>query len=192
MDIKEILTNVVLGQLVPLISKKLNIPEKNVKNVINYAIPLLLGSLAKNAKDPEQAEEISEAISEDHSGNILDTLSSLFSEDTQEDGGKILKHILGENVGKATQTIGEKTDTKSSDVKNILVSVAPLLLNALGNKKQEDDLDTGSFTDLLQETAKESKTKDTKNVLTDLLDQDDDGSVVDDVVGMVGKFLKKK
>ena len=191
MDITQLITKSLLGNLIPMISKKLDIPEKTVSAVVSKGFPLLLSALSKNSKDPKEAENISKAISKDHTGNLLSNLSSLFNEDTQDDGGKILKHILGEDLGKATKTIGEKTNTKPSDVKSILVSVAPVLLESLGKKKQEEDLDTSDFTGLLKEVAKGTDLKG-GNLVTDLLDQNDDGNVVDDVIGLVGKFLKKK
>lgn len=191
MDITQLITKSLLGNLIPMISKKLNIPERTVSAVVSKGLPLLLSALSKNSKDPKQAESISEAISDDHDGNLLGNLTSLFDEDTQEDGGKILEHILGDNLSKTTKSIGEKTETDPSDVKSILVSVAPVLLESLGKKKKEEGLDTSDFTGLLQEVAKGTEEKG-GNLLTDLLDQNDDGSVVDDVIGLAGKFLKKK
>ena len=193
MDLTKILSGGMLDSLVELVSKKLNIDEDKVRSVITLGIPLLLKTLSKNTKDSEEAENISNAIAEDHDGSILGDLTSLFTGDTQTDGGKILKHILGGDLTKTTKTIGEKTDTKSTDVKNILVTLAPLVMGTLGKQQKEENLDTEGTKQLIEDTADEAeKTFDTGKILTQLLDKDSDGSVLDDVAGMVGNFLKKK
>ena len=82
MDITQLITKSLLGNLIPMISKKLDIPEKTVSAVVSKGFPLLLSALSKNSKDPKEAENISKAISKDHTGNLLSNLSSLFNEDT--------------------------------------------------------------------------------------------------------------
>lgn len=193
MDLTKLLTGGLLDSLIELISKKLNIEEEKVRSIVTIGIPVLLKALSKNTKDPKEAEEVSEAIAEDHDGSILGDLTSLFGDDTQTDGGKILKHILGEKLPSTTKTIAEKTDTKSVDVKNILVTLAPLIMGTLGRQQKEENLDTEGTKQLIEQTADQAEESfDVGGMLTQFLDQDNDGSVIDDVAGMVGKFLKKK
>lgn len=193
MELTQLLSGSLLNNLIKLISKKLNIPEKQVRSVITTSIPLLLKALAKNTKDPKQAEDLTNAISHDHDGSILGNLTSLFSGETQTDGNKILKHILGNDLTKTTKTIAQKTNTKSTDVQNILVTLAPLLMGTLGKVQKEKKLNTHQTKELIERSARETgKEFNTGKILTDVLDKNRDGNLMDDLIGIVGKFLKKK
>jgi hypothetical protein len=66
-------------------------PEQS-KKAVSMAMPLLMGAMAKNSEQPQEAENINKALDK-HDGSILDNLdiSSLLSRD---DGSKIVNHIL--------------------------------------------------------------------------------------------------
>lgn len=193
MELTQLLSGSLLNNLIKLISKKLNIPEKQVGSVITTSIPLLLKALAKNTKDPKQAEDLTNVISHDHDGSILGNLTSLFSGETQTDGNKILKHILGNDLTKTTKTIAQKTNTKSTDVQNILVTLAPLLMGTLGKVQKEKKLNTHQTKELIERSARETEKEfNTGKILTDVLDKNRNGNLIDDLIGIVGKFLKKK
>lgn len=193
MELTQLLSGSLLNNLIKLISKKLNIPEKQVGSVITTSIPLLLKALAKNTKDPKQAEDLTNVISHDHDGSILGNLTSLFSGETQTDGNKILKHILGNDLTKTTKTIAQKTNTKSTDVQNILVTLAPLLMGTLGKVQKEKKLNTHQTKELIERSARETEKEfNTGKILTDVLDKNRNGNLMDDLIGIIGKFLKKK
>jgi hypothetical protein len=69
---------------------------------------------------------------------------------------------------------------------------APLVLGQLGAQKKEQGLDASGLLSMLQgEKESASKNSMLMGLATQFLDKDNDGSVVDDLMGMAGKFFKK-
>ena len=102
--------------------------------------------------------------------------------DRNNDGGKIIEHVLGDRQSSANETIANKTGIDAATVAKILTFLAPLVMAYLGKKKSSDNLDAGGLSDLL----KQQKT-DNGGLLSDLatavLDKNKDGSMLDDVIG---------
>jgi hypothetical protein len=71
--------------------------------------------------------------------------------------------------------------------------LAPLVMGALGRAKRENSLDAGGLSTLLtgeQEHLKESAPG-VMGALSRFLDQNNDGSVMDDVSGLLGKAFRR-
>jgi hypothetical protein len=71
--------------------------------------------------------------------------------------------------------------------------LAPLVMGAVGRAKRESNLDSGGVSTLLtseQEHLKQSAPG-VMGALSRFLDQDNDGSVMDDVSGLLGKAFRR-
>ncbi len=162
------------------------------------AVPLLLGGLAKNSQDPQEAENISTALSESHDGSILDNIMSSVQDDaTSKDGSKIVDHILGNKQVVASQAIASKVNLDSGQVIQILSLIAPVVMGSLGKKQKHENLGSSGLTTLLQNFLGGSSGKKSKNsgFIENLLDQNNDGSIIDDVakigINALGNLFKK-
>lgn len=192
MDINNIINSVIADQLSKSASQKINIPEDKSRDVVNMAVPLLVAGLAKNAKNPKEAKNISEAISKDHDGSILNDLSSVFlSGGREQEGEKIIEHILGKKVEPASKAIGNQVQVNPEQVKKVLSLVAPVVMGAIGSKQKTGGLDSSTLTDFLQETVtkKVSGSNQQDNLLTQILDQNKNGSVIDEIINFVLKLI---
>lgn len=74
--------------------------------------------------------------------------------------------------------------------------LAPLLMGALGKQKREQNLDANSldsFTSTLAGNFLDGNTNTSNmmNLVTNMLDTNNDGSIVDDVLKIAGKFFSK-
>lgn len=199
MDINNIINSVIADQLSKSASQKINIPEDKSRDVVNMAVPLLVAGLAKNAKNPKEAKNISEAISKDHDGSILNDLSSVFlSGGREQEGEKIIEHILGKKTTSASKVIGTQVQVKPEQVRQIMSLIAPVVMGAIGNKQKSEGFNSSTLTDFLQETVKNTKTSSSQqdNLLTQILDQNRNGSVIDEIINFALKFfgglLKKR
>ncbi len=130
------------------------------------------------------------ALSGKHDGSILDNLGGLFGGGVQEevtnDGSKILGHILGNRQRGVEQVIGQKAGIDAGSVGNILKVAAPILMGVLGKETRQNNVQQPSdLTGLLGGMLGGSSNQQEQSFLEKILDADGDGSVIDDVAGMV-------
>ena len=137
MDLVNILGSLAGNDTVNEISKKFNIDTNKVSSVITSALPTLVGAMQKNASTESGAASLSQALL-DHAGNAGSMISNLKNVDLT-DGSKILGKILGSNASSIFDKIGKQTGTTSNQVSGILSSIAPAMLNIIGNLKKNNN-----------------------------------------------------
>jgi len=171
--------------------------QDKTSSVLTMALPVLMKAMERNAKTPEGAEGLMGAIQGKHNGSILDNLGGLFSggvdEEVKNDGDKILGHVLGAKRNGVESIIGQKAGMDSSSVSQILKVAAPILMGVLGKQAQQNNVNSSNgIGDLLGGLLGGSEAQNEQSFLEKILDADGDGSVVDDVAGMVLGGGKKK
>ena len=86
--------------------------------------------------------------------------------------------------------ISKSTGLNTASVGRLLTMLAPLVMGALGRVRQQQGLDAGGLSNILQQEASGiGRQGSGVEGLLSLLDTDDDGSVVDDIGGMLGKLM---
>jgi hypothetical protein len=177
------------GQTVNQISQKLGADPGTTGNAIDAALPLLLTALARNATQGQQAQSIDRAVSEDHSGGILDDVQGYLNNAESGPGAGILGHVLGGKQQGVQTGLSQATGLDAGKAGQLLTILAPLVMGALGKAKRENQLDSNGLSTLL--TGEQERLKDSApgvmGALSRFLDHDNDGSVMDDVGGMLGK-----
>lgn len=100
---------------------------------------------------------------------------------------------MGQKRQGVEQIIGQKAGIDAGSVDNILKVAAPILMGVLGKQAQQNNVssqnDLGS---LLGGLLGGSSAQKEQSFLESILDADGDGSVVDDVAGMVLGSAKNK
>ncbi|EDM42892.1 hypothetical protein SCB49_11367 [unidentified eubacterium SCB49] len=179
-------------QMIGGLSQETNQSEDKTASVLSMAMPLLMGAMNRNAATPEGAEGLVSAINGKHDGSILDNLGGLFSggvdEEVKQDGLGILGHVLGGSQDNVVSAISQKSGVDTNGVMQILQVAAPLVLGYLGKQtNSQGTTDSSAITGLIggllgggsQEAGKE------QSLIESILDGDNDGSVIDDIAGMV-------
>jgi hypothetical protein len=171
--------------------------QNKTSSVLTMALPVLMQAMKRNASTPEGAEGLMGALNGKHDGSILDNLGGLFgggvNEDVKTDGDKILGHVLGNRRQGVEKIIGEKSGMDMASVGNILKVAAPILMGVLGKQKQQNNVSSSSdLTGLLGGLLGGNDAKNEQSFLESILDADGDGSVIDDVAGMVLGGSKKQ
>ncbi|MEW4922521.1 DUF937 domain-containing protein [Algibacter sp. 2305UL17-15] len=166
-------------------------------SVLTMALPVLMKAMQRNAATPQGAEGLMGAIKGKHDGSILDNLGGLFGggvdDNVKQDGEKILGHVLGSKQRGVEKIIGEKSGLDAGSVANILKVAAPILMGVLGNQaKQQNVNSSNGIGDLLGGLLGGSSAQKEQSFLESILDADGDGSIVDDVAGMVLGNASKK
>ncbi|WP_298497962.1 DUF937 domain-containing protein [uncultured Algibacter sp.] len=166
-------------------------------SVLTMALPVLMKAMQRNASTPQGAEGLMGAIQGKHNGSILDNLGGLFGggvdDNVKEDGSKILGHVLGAKQQGVEKILGEKSGLDAGSVGNILKVAAPILMGVLGNQaKQQNISSSNGIGDLLGGLLGGNSADKEQSFLESILDADGDGSIVDDVAGMVLGNASKK
>ncbi len=171
--------------------------QNKTSSVLTMALPVLMKAMERNASTPQGAEGLMGALSGKHDGSILDNLGGLFGggveESVTQDGSKILGHILGNRQQGVEKIIGEKSGLDTGSVGNILKVAAPILMGILGKQARQNNVSSGNdLTGLIGGMLGGSGAREEQGFLEQILDADGDGSVVDDVAGMILGSSKKK
>ncbi len=158
-------------------------------SVLTMALPVLIKAMQRNASTPQGAEGLMGAFKK-HNGGILDNLGGFFGggvdETVKQDGTGILGHILGNKQQGVEKIIGEKAGMDISSVANILKIATPLLMGVLGRQTQKSGIsNAGDLGGMLSGLLGGDSAKKEQSFLEKILDANGDGSIIDDVAGMI-------
>lgn len=171
--------------------------QNKTSSVLTMALPVLMKAMERNAATPEGAQGLMGALNEKHDGSILDNLNGLFGggvDDTiKNDGAKILAHVLGNKQQGVQQIIGQKAGLDAGSVANILKVAAPILMGVLGKQAKQNNVNSqNDLGGMLGGLLGGNEAQNEQSFLEKILDADGDGSVIDDVAGMVLGGSKRK
>lgn len=192
------LLNSDLGKsLVSGVAAETDQPQNKTHEVLTMALPVLMTAMKRNVSSPQGAQDLLSALNKDHDGSILNNLSGLFGggvdDSVKSDGSKILDHILGAKQPNVEKAISLKSGIDANTVAQILKVAAPILMGLLGNQaKQKNVNNPGGLAGLLGGLLKGDSPQHEQSFLESILDADGDGSIMDDVAGMVLGGNKKK
>lgn len=194
-SILDLLSSTLGGGAINQIGSKLGLDSDTTGKVVSVAIPLLVAALAKNSSTPQGAQSLHTALSNDHDGSVLDDVMGFLG--SAQDGGAgagILKHVLGNKQETLQAGLGQSTGVDPSSVGRILEMVAPMVMGAIGRQTQQSGMDAGGLTDFLQGQAQSARQAqpDILGSVMGMLDTNKDGSIIDDVGGILRKLFGKK
>jgi hypothetical protein len=193
-SIFDALTTHLDDQALSRLSANLGADKDATSKAIAAAVPVLLGALAKNAATPEGAEALHQAVARDHDGSILDNPTAATSPAASGDGDAILGHVLGDRRSMAEQGISRASGLDMTKVGPLLAMLAPLVMGALGRAQRSGNLGAGGLASVLgmERDALGASAPGVLGVIGRLLDRDHDGSVLDDVGGMLGGLFGRR
>ena len=190
--ITQMITQQVAGYAARAIAQRLGISEATAQRAVMIAVPLIVAALARNAARPEGAEQLHQAVTNDHDGSILDNLSGYLGNPQEANGAGILGHVFGGQQAAVQSTLAQAAGLDQNTAGNILETVAPLVLGAVGQTQRQNDLDPGGLSDFLnaQQQQTEAAAPGLSGALNSVLDSNHDGSVTDDLGRLLGTFFK--
>lgn len=187
--ILELLNSDLGKQIIKGASVQTNAPEDKTSQVVNIALPLLLGVMKKNASTPEGANGLLNALQSKHDGSIVNNLETYFQGGVDQadlkDGDGILKHVLGAQRPQLENALSQKSGLDSNSIAQILKVAAPIVIGMLGKEAKEKNVSNESGLADVLGTLIGGKTKKEQSMLHSILDADGDGSIIDDIAGMV-------
>ena len=184
--VQKLLQDQIKGQLNKQISASLGVSDGKAQDLIENSLPYLLGGLKKNTQSKAGKDSLLKALeSGKHDEKVLtDPLSST-------EGERVLKHVLGSQEEAVETQIAKETGVDPAQAKKTLAVMAPVVMAALGKVVKVDKLNADKLSDIVSELSKNKDFAGTgKKVVLELLDQDGDGDIKDDFIGLAQKLVK--
>jgi len=167
--------------IVKTISKQVGINLDDAGSIIGKLAPILMGGAKSNLESDKDSGTLIKHIESNNYAEMFDKPEEVIKQgEFTNMGNEILSELTGskENSRKVAKHLQEETGISDSIIKSILPMLAPMIIGAL-TKKSMPTLNNNSTQD----------SSGIEGMLRNLIDQDNDGSMIDDVMGMATKFI---
>jgi hypothetical protein len=188
----QIITQQLAGGASRTIAQRLGVSEQTANTAVQVAVPLILAALARNANEPQGAQSLHDAINQDHDGSIFDNLMGYVSNPQTANGAGILGHVFGSQQPAIQNNLAQATGMDQNSAGGLLETLAPLVMGAVGRTQQQEGLDASGLSNLLNQQQQQAQTNapGAMSILSSMLDQNNDGSAMDDLQRMAAGFFK--
>jgi hypothetical protein len=190
--ITQMITQQLAGGAASMIAQRLGVSETTANRAVQIAVPLIVAALARNASQPQGAQDLHNAINNDHDGSIFDNLGAFLGNPAGGDGAGILGHVFGGQQSAIEGNLAQATGLDPSSAGGLLETLAPLVMGAVGQKQQQQGLDASGLSEMLNNQQQEAQANapDVMGMLGSMLDQNKDGSSMDDLRRLAANFFK--
>ena len=173
MDILKLLLGNSSGML-DAMSQKSGLGTNDVEAVISKVAPIFMQRANENFKSDADSSNFLEMIRR----SSLDEMTGTPQNVSVADGNELLGVLTGskENSRALASDVGSQLGISADSIKTLLPMIAGMLNNQLKASNLQDSADNGSM----------------MSMLTQFLDQNKDGSIVDDIFRIAGDFFGKK
>jgi len=193
------LLNGPMGQvLVEGAGNQLGIGRDKAGMAIQAALPLIMGAMKNNAEAPESATGLLGALMDGrHDGSLLEKLGDVLGgsgidREVLEDGEGILGHVFGGRQENVAHAVSKSSGIDLGSAMNILKVAAPVVMAYLGKQTREKQVNSPDALSGLLGGMLGGEHQEHQSLINRLLDADGDGSIIDDVAGMLLSGNKKK
>ena len=181
MNIFDAVLNAQGGAAVRRAGSSLGLSQNQTGAALAALVPALAAGLQRNASEPDGLESLLGALAGGGHARYVDDPSAMEGQDVASNGNAILGHILGsKDASRAVATSASAQTGLGEDVlKKLLPLAATLVMGALAQQHSglggvQGGAPSGGG--LLE-------------MLTPFVDQNRDGSILDDVLGQAGKLF---
>lgn len=190
--ITQMITQQLGGSAVSTIAQRFGISETKANMAVQIGVPLIMAALARNASQPQGAESLHQAINNDHDGSILDNVMGYLGNPQSANGAGILGHVFGNQRPSIESNLAQATGLDQNSAGGLLETLAPLVMGSLGKTQQQNELDPSGLSNLLNSQQQEAQANapDVMSMLGSMLDQNKDGSSIDDLQRLAANFFK--
>jgi hypothetical protein len=183
MNILDTIINAQDGAAVRSLGSQLGLGDGQAAAALSAVIPALAAGLQQNMQSPEGLTRLSQALTTGQHQSYLDDPSLLRDPSTVTDGNNILGHLLGSkdaSRGLAANAAAQ-TGVSPDAIKRLLPIAAAMVMGAAARHSMQASA-----------TGVPTTGGGLASLLGPLLDSNRDGSMVDDVTGMIGKFFGQR
>lgn len=157
------------------ISAKTGIDSSSIQDIVSQVAPQLVDGAKQNFASENDSSNLIDMISNSDLDALKNNPDTIDSSDNSNMLGELFSS-LDTNESDVADALSAKSGIDASSIASLLPMLAPLVMGALNKTTNLSGTDT-------------SNTNDITSMLTNFIDQDNDGSVVDDLMGMAKKFF---
>ena len=177
MDILKLLLSNSSG-MIDAMSQKSGLGTNDVEAVISKIAPIFMQRANENFKSDADSSNFLDMIRRSNLDDMADAPQNI----SVAEGNELLGVLTGskENSRALASDVGSQLGISADSIKTLLPMIAPMIAGMLNNQLKasnlQDSADSGSM----------------MSMLTQFLDQNKDGSIVDDIFRIAGDFFGKK
>ena len=151
MDLLDLLKSTGGGDSIGKLADAVGLGSDDAGKLVASLGPAILGNLTKGAGDASGLSGLKRALDKGSHSRYIDNPESMLSDETREDGNKILGHILGsKNASRAVAAAAQnETGIDEGLIKKALPLLASLAMGAMSKKNAAPKEEGGGLGDLL-------------------------------------------
>ena len=123
--ITQMVTQQLAGPAISKVAQRMGVSEATANTAVQLAVPLIVAALARNAAQPTAAQDLHQAINNDHDGSIFDNLSGYLGDPAAANGAGILGHIFGSQQPAIQNNLAQVTGVDQGTAGGMMEMLAP-------------------------------------------------------------------
>ena len=182
MNILDVITNAQDGAAVRQLGAQVGLGEEQTASALSALVPALAAGFQRNLQTPNGLAGLVSALATGNHQRYIDDPAALSDQGAIADGNGILGHVLGsKDVSRDVASRAAAQSGLGADVMKRLLPLAATMMMGAFSKQNA----AGSVPAL----AGSASGGGLVDMLTSLVDRDRDGSIADDLSGMIGRAL---
>ena len=168
------------GDTAQQLGRQFGLNDSQVSSALSALVPAVAAGFQQNMSSPQGLDGLLSALGGGQHQRYVDDLNTLDHPDTVADGNGILGHIFGgKDMSRQVATrAAAQTGISEGVLKSMLPIVASMVMGAMSKQVATTPAPaTGA-----------RPAGDLLSMITPMLDSNRDGSIVDDVMGMLGRM----
>ena len=170
------------GSTTRQLGQQFGLDDGQVSSALSALVPALAAGLQQNMSSPQGLDGLMSALGGGQHQRYVDDVTTLGSAETIADGNGILGHVLGSKD--VSRQVASRAAAQTGICEGVLKSMLPVVAAMMMGTMSQQAARTGGA------QASLSAGGGLLGMLAPMLDANRDGSMVDDVIGMLGRFTK--
>ena len=184
MDILNAIINAQDGAAVRQLGAQFGLGEEQTASALSALVPVLAAGFQRNLQSEGGLASLVSALSAGHHQQYIENPATLRDQAAVAEGNGILRHVLGsKDVSREVASrAADRTGLSADLMKQLLPLAATLMMGAFARN---------SGADTSTPAGRAGAGGGIADMLGPLLDRNRDGSILDDVAGMAGRFFNR-
>ena len=189
MNILDAIINAKDGAAIQQIGTQFGLGSDQATAALSALVPALAAGFQKNLQSPDGVGNLMAALSKGNHQRYVDSPQNLGDQNAVAEGNGILGHVLGSKD--VSRQVASRAAQQTGLSPDLLKQMLPLAANLMmGAFSQRSGPTRGNISGMGAMPGLAGSGGGIMDMLTPLLDRNRDGSIIDDVTSMIGRFAK--